>query len=86
MISIRKYWLEIAVTLLVVLWAINVVSQPFGLFIHPVSIALVAICSYLSRKVLFLNKRGPMPWYGLPILWVGMLCTAVVIAWNIFNV
>jgi len=85
MISIRKYWIEIAVMVLVVLWAISVVSQPFGLFILPASIALVAVCSFLSRKMLFLHKQGPLPWYGSPIFWVGLLCAGAVIAWNIFN-
>ena len=52
-------------------WLANIIDQPYGFLILAVTVVFVVVFQFLSKKVFKLHKKGPIPWYGSPILWVG---------------
>ena len=33
---------------------------------------VIVVCDLISEKYLKLHKKGPMPWYSSPVLWIGV--------------
>ena len=76
---LKQNWLPILIYLIVFIWVASILNQPHGLLVLALTVILIVAFELLSKKVFKLHKKGPIPWYGSSILWVGgtMLCVLV---------
>ncbi|MDT0584352.1 hypothetical protein [Brumicola blandensis] len=73
----KEYWADKEkrnnILILLVLAFLFIEDEPVLLILKYAAIGFVAVLfDLLSEKYLKLHKKGPMPWYSTPILWVGV--------------
>ena len=78
---LKQHWVSVLIYLVVFSWVASIVNQPHGLLILAITVILVAVFELLSKKVFKLHKKGPMPWYGSPIIWVGGIMFGIGVFW-----
>lgn len=78
---LKENWLLVLFYLVLFSWVISIAFETWGLLILASTVILVLIFEYLSKKVFKLHKKGPIPWYGSPIIWVGGIVFAAWIYW-----
>jgi hypothetical protein len=73
----KEYWADkqkrnsILILLLVAFLFIE--DEPILLILKYVAIGFVVVlCDLISESYLKLHKKGPMPWYSTPVLWIGV--------------
>lgn len=69
---LKENWASCLITLLLSFWFISFILEPYGLPIAAALVVLWQVCWFLSIKVFKLNRKGPIPWYGSPVVWLGV--------------
>ena len=78
---LKRNWVSVLIYLIVFSWVASILNQPHGLLILVLTVTLVLTFEFLSKKVFKLHKKGAIPWYGSPILWVGGIMLCVLVFW-----
>lgn len=78
---LKQYWLTIVFYLLLLVWFIDIFSEAGGIHALAATVILIIVGAFLSKKVLKLHKRGPLPWYASSFIWMGVLTLLVAVIW-----
>ena len=71
-IYIKENWIIGFLLIIFLNWILGILRQPHGIAILITSVVVYFLAGFLSTKIFKLNRRGPIPWYGSPILWVAI--------------
>ena len=78
---LKENWVSVLIYLIAFSWVVSILDQPHGVLILAVTVVFVIAFEFLSKKVFKLHKKGPIPWYGSPILWVGGIFLCILVFW-----
>jgi hypothetical protein len=66
---LKKDWKAWVVLLIFTLWTVSIFAE-LGIATSILSVVGLIAIYLLCTHVFKLNKSGPIPWYGSPIIWV----------------
>ena len=83
-IYIKDKWPVFLLLIIVLSLLKEQLSKPYGLIVLLGTVAMFLIGSFLNKKLLKLESKGPIPWYGSPIIWLGAIFTSLLVYWLVF--
>lgn len=75
---LKKNWLNVITFLVLLNTFLNIAKEPGGMMIIFLTILVIITFNFLTR-VLKLDRSDPIPWYGLPVFWLGLPTIGVLI-------